>query len=208
MKTISYAITVCNELEELVRLLNLLQVQITANDEIVVQYDKGNTTQEILDYLNIQQKIYSNLKVIGFSLNNDFATFKNNLANHCSKDYIFSIDADEYPHEYLIQNLGFFLETNSVDIIFVPRINTVEGITDEHIKRWRWHIDSDGRVNWPDYQSRIYVNNGVVAWKNKVHETLTNYDTFSNFPAIEHYSLYHPKEIERQERQNNFYQKI
>jgi glycosyltransferase involved in cell wall biosynthesis len=208
MKSISYAVTVCNELEELVRLMNLLQIQINSNDEIVVQYDKGNTTQEILDYLNIQQKIYSNLKVVGFPLNNDFASFKNNLANHCTGDYIFSIDADEYPHEFLIQNLGMILEANQVDIIFVPRVNTVEGITDEHITRWRWKLDKDGRVNWPDYQSRIYVNNGVVGWKNKVHETITNYDTFSNFPPDEKYALYHPKDIERQERQNNYYNTI
>lgn len=208
MKSISYAITVCNELEEIVRLLNQLTNQISDNDEIVVQYDDGNTPDAVLDYLKIQQNIYSNLKVVGFSLNNDFAAFKNNLAKHCTKDYIFSIDADEYPNEFLIQNLGLILGTNEVDIIFVPRVNTVSGITNEHIKKWRWVVDEKGRVNWPDYQSRIYKNNGVVSWKNKVHERLTNYDTFSNFPTDENYALYHPKDIERQERQNEYYSKL
>lgn len=208
MKSISYAITVCNELEEIVRLLNQITNQISDNDEIVVQYDDGNTPDEVLDYLKIQQSIYSNLKIIGFSLNNDFATFKNNLAKYCTKDYIFSIDADEYPSDFLIQNLGLILGTNEVDIIFVPRVNTVSGITDEHIKKWGWVMDANGRVNWPDYQSRIYKNNGVVFWKNKVHERLTNYDTFSNFPTDENYALYHPKDIKRQERQNEYYSNL
>ena len=35
MKTVSYAITVCNELEEIVRLLNLLQQKINSDDELV-----------------------------------------------------------------------------------------------------------------------------------------------------------------------------
>jgi len=208
MKSISYAITVCNELEEIVRLLNQLTNQIPDNDEIVVQYDDGNTPDEVLDYLKIQQNIYSNLKIVAFPLNNDFAAFKNNLANHCTKDYIFSIDADEYPSEFLIQNLGLILGTNEVDIIFVPRVNTVDGLTDAHIQKWKWRVDDRGWVNWPDYQSRIYANNGHVHWMNKVHETLTNFDTFTRFPAIEEYSLYHPKEIERQERQNDYYNKL
>jgi hypothetical protein len=43
---------------------------------------------------------------------------------------------------------------------------------------------------------------------NKVHEKITGYDTFSNFPAEEHWSLYHPKQIDRQEKQNEFYETI
>lgn len=208
MKTVSYAITVCNELEEIVRLLNLLQQKINTDDEIVVQYDDGNTPSEVIDYLEIQSKVLNNFKYVGFPLNNDFASFKNNLIKICSKDYIFQIDADEYPHEYLLENINQVLTENSVDIIFVPRVNTVDGLTDAHIQKWKWRVDDRGWVNWPDYQSRIYANNGQVQWMNKVHETLTNFDTFTRFPAIEEYSLYHPKEIERQERQNDYYNKL
>jgi hypothetical protein len=43
---------------------------------------------------------------------------------------------------------------------------------------------------------------------NKVHERITGYDTFSNFPAEEQWSLYHPKQIDRQEQQNQFYETI
>ena len=49
MKTISYAITVCNELEELTKLLNFLQTNIRKEDEIVIQYDESSVTDEVKD---------------------------------------------------------------------------------------------------------------------------------------------------------------
>ena len=43
---------------------------------------------------------------------------------------------------------------------------------------------------------------------NKVHERITGYDTFSNFPMEEEWCIYHPKQIDRQEKQNEFYETI
>ena len=76
------------------------------------------------------------------------ASFKNNLKSHCSKDYIFQVDADEIPHEFLVEYLGQVLEENPVDIVFVPRVNTVEGLTDTHIEKWGWKVNEKGWVNW------------------------------------------------------------
>ena len=204
---ISYAITVHNELEELMKLLDFLNNNIREEDEIVIQYDESGVTQEVLQYLDIMQKMH-NLIVIGFPLNKDFASYKNNLKSNCTGDYIFQIDADEIPHEVMIAYLPQILEDNPVDIIFVPRVNTVNGLTQEHIQKWRWNVNEKGWVNWPDYQTRIYKNTEDVTWMNKVHEKITGYDTFSNFPAEEHWSLYHPKQIDRQEKQNEFYETI
>ena len=208
MKTISYAITVCNELEEITKLLNFLQLHIRKEDEIVIQYDESSVTSEVMEYLNLMNSMHENHKVIGFPLNKDFATFKNNLKSHCTKDYIFQVDADEIPHEYLVEYLGEVLETNPVDIVFVPRVNTVEGLEQSHIDKWKWNVNDKGWVNFPDYQTRIYRNTEDVTWMNKVHERITGYDTFSNFPAEEQWSLYHPKKIDRQEKQNEFYETI
>ena len=208
MISISYAITVCNEIKELTQLLNFLQIYIRPEDEIVIQYDETSVTDDVLEYVKIMDKMHSNHKVIGFPLNNDFATFKNNLKSKCSKDYIFQIDADEIPSEALIEYLPEVLESNPVDVVFVPRINTVTGLTEEHIKKWGWKVNEQGWVNYPDYQLRIYKRTDDVLWMNKVHETITGYTTFSNFPMEEHWSLYHPKEIGRQEKQNDYYETI
>ena len=206
--TISYAITVCNEIEEITKLLNFLQTNIRKEDEIVIQYDETSVTDEVKEYVTLMDSMHENHKVIGFPLNKDFATFKNNLKSHCSKDYIFQIDADEIPHEFLVEYIGQVLEDNPVDIVFVPRVNTVKGLTQSHIDKWKWNVNENGWVNFPDYQTRIYKNTDDVKWMNKVHERITGYDTFSNFPAEEQWSLYHPKQIDRQEQQNQFYETI
>ena len=204
---ISYAITVHNELEELMKLLDFLNNNIREEDEIVIQYDEGGVTDEVLEFLNIKKELHG-YTVVGFPLNKDFASYKNNLKSNCTGDYIFQIDADEIPHEVMIAYLPEVLQSNPVDIIFVPRVNTVEGLTQSHINKWRWNVNEKGWVNWPDYQTRIYKNTEDVTWMNKVHEKITGYDTFSNFPAEEHWALYHPKQIDRQEKQNEFYETI
>lgn len=205
---ISYAITVCNELKEITELTNFLQSRIEEEDEIIIQYDTNGVTKEVSDFLTIFGEINQQTKIVSFPLNKDFASFKNNLKKNCSGDYIFQIDADEIPTEYLMQNLKTILESNNVDIVFVPRVNTVNGLTEAHIQGWGWRVNEKGWVNFPDYQTRIYKNTDDVEWFGKVHERISGYNTFANFPAEEKFSLYHHKQIERQEKQNNFYNNI
>jgi len=88
---ISYAIPVCNEYKEIEYLLEYLTKHKREQDEIVVQCDQGNTTPEVYNVL----KQHPDIKVVEFTLNKDFASFKNNLKDNCSGDYIFQIDADE-----------------------------------------------------------------------------------------------------------------
>ena len=44
---ISYAITVCNELKEIIELTNFLQSRIEEEDEIIIQYDTNGVTKEV-----------------------------------------------------------------------------------------------------------------------------------------------------------------
>ena len=201
---ISYAITVHNELEELMKLLDFLNNNTREEDEIVIQYDDGGVTDEVLEFLKIKKELHG-YTVIGFPLNKDFASYKNNLKSHCTKDYIFQIDADEIPHEVMIAYLPQVLEENPVDIIFVPRINTVDGLTQEHIQKWRWNVNDKGWVNWPDLQTRLYRRTSDIEWVGKVHERIKGYNTLTILPTEEEYCLYHHKQIERQERQNSYY---
>lgn len=207
---VTYAITVCNEHEEIMKLINFLHPRIKKDDEILIQYDEAGVTPQVKDYLNIIQQLHSsNVKVVGFPLNNDFASYKNNLKNHAKGIFIFQIDADEIPSEYIIENLSDFLEANKeVDLFFIPRINTVEGLTQEHIKKWGWQVNENGWVNFPDYQTRLYRRTSDIEWEGKVHERIKGYNTLSVLPADEDYCLYHHKQIERQEKQNAYYDTI
>ena len=205
---ISYAIPVCNEHIELKKLLSFLVKHIDENDEIVVQCDKGNTTPEVYKVFNsgILKKARTQIKIIEFPLKGHFSNFKNNLKEHCTGDWIFQIDADELPHESLITNLKELLKLNTnTEMLLVPRVNTVEGLTQEHINKWRWNVNEKGWVNWPDYQTRIIQNSPKIKWQNKVHEQIIGISTQGALPMEEEWCLYHPKNIGRQEAQNNFY---
>jgi glycosyltransferase involved in cell wall biosynthesis len=200
---ISYAIPVCNEHEELMRLLSILVTNKRDEDEIVVQCDQGNTTPEVYKVLD---QFYGKVNVIEFPLKGNFSAFKNNLKKHCTGEWIFQIDADEYVTIEFLQNLHLILQDNpTIDVFLLPRINTVEGLTQEHIQRWRWNVNEKGWVNFPDLQPRILQNLPKINWDNKVHEVLMGHNTWATLPLEDDYCLYHPKQIERQERQNNLY---
>jgi hypothetical protein len=210
MINITYAVTVCNELEEITKLINFLHPRIKSEDEILIQYDENSTTDAVKQYLLIISQLHNtNIRVISYPLNNDFASFKNNLKNHANGVFIVQFDADEIPSEYLVQNIHDFIEYNKeVDLFFVPRINTVEGLTPNHIKKWGWVVSDTGWINWPDYQTRIYRRTSEIEWEGKVHETIKGYNTLSILPAEEEYCIYHHKKIERQEKQNEYYSNL
>ena len=202
---ISYAITVCNEYEEIQKLLSFLLGNIREEDEIVVLFDKKSGTAEVWEYL-IELRNHEYIKLTPKTFENHFADWKNYLKNLCIGDYIFQIDADEIPDEALINNLPSILEANpNNEVYLVPRINTVEGLTQEHINKWGWNVNEKNWVNWPDYQWRIWKNKPEIKWVNKVHEKLEGFRTYATLPAEEGVALYHPKDIKRQEKQNSYY---
>lgn len=205
MINISFALTVCNESAELNRLLTQLNSVVVEGDEIVVQVDESNTTQEVLDVLNK----YSNVKQVLFSLNKDFAAYKNNLFSNCTKSHIFQIDADEEVNEDQISLIRQVLELNpTIDCFLVPRINTVSGLTPEHVGKWGWRIDNYNRINFPDYQYRLCQNKPEIRWVGAVHEKLTGFVNMALLPAEDVYALGHHKSIQKQELQNSFYESI
>ena len=207
---ISYAITVCDEFLEIQRLLSLLLNRKRHQDEIVVLVDlsKNKPTSELLSYLReLSSEDY--IKLVEDNFKGHFADWKNLLTSRCSGDYIFQIDADETPHEVLLGFLPEILGNNPHNEVYlVPRVNTVEGLTDEHIIRWGWNLNDEGWVNYPDYQWRIWKNIPEIKWKNKVHEVLEGFKTYATIPSTEQLSLYHPKTIDRQEKQNKFYETL
>ena len=204
MISISYAITASTEVVELQRLLSTLVKFKRKEDEIILQLDRDNFDPIIMDIKEIKNKQIDLTHIV--PLNRDFAAFKNSLKKYCSKDYIFFIDADECPTEYMLTILSDVIENNRVDVILVPRINTVVGITDEDIKKWKWNVNDKNWINYPDYQYRICKNIPEIFWKNKVHEVLDGHRSISYLPHnIHEFALIHEKTIGKQRKQNEFY---
>ena len=203
---ISYAIPVCNELLEITKLLNFLKKYIDKEDEVVVLFDTNNGSQSVEQFLRAKSVNPTFFNWYPYHFDGHFANMKNHLKSLCTGDWIFQIDADELPHESLIINLKELLKLNpTTEMFLVPRVNTVDGLTQEHINKWRWNVNENGWVNWPDYQTRIIQNGPKIQWASKVHEVIVGFSTQGAFPMEEEWCLYHPKDIKRQEAQNNFY---
>ena len=201
---ISYAVTVCTELTEIQRLIPYLVANKQINDEVIVLFDSKNGLESVEAFLK-ENSINDEFNWFFYSFDGHFANMKNRLTDMCNGDYIYQIDADELPNEYIFKILPQVLQQNDVDVLLVPRINTVEGLTQHHVDKWGWRVDDNGWVNFPDYQWRIYKNNGNIKWKNKVHEVLEGYKTMSHLPTDKEWCLIHEKTIKRQEIQNKYY---
>ena len=200
---ISYGITVHNEAEELEKLLAKLILSIDEEDEVVICVDGDDeNVKGVIELYSIDSRvIHYNRKLDG-----NFAEHKNSVIEKSTGDYIFHIDADEYPHNFLVLQLKPIIEMNEgVDLIWIPRVNTVDGFTDEDVKRWGWKISEKGWVNYPDYQARVFRNDETIRWTRPLHEYITGCKTYAHLPPQEELSLYHPKTKEKQEQQNQFY---
>ena len=207
---ISYGITVHNEAVELKRLLDILYRNIDDSDEVVVCVDGDDDAVrfELDVYSKKFYDSYKPMKVYQRKLERDFAAQKNSIIENSFGDYIFHIDADEFPNEILLQQLKEIIEMNNgVDLIWIPRVNTIDGMKQEHIQRWGWNVSEKSWVNYPDYQARVFRNHKDIRWTRPLHEYITGCKTYSHLPPHEELSLYHPKTIEKQEKQNMFYNK-
>lgn len=226
---ISYAIPVCNEHNELERLLTQLNDWVDSHDQIVIQKDHDNVTAEVIEVIdNFKQLCKCEFDVVSFPLRNDFAAFKNHLKSHCRKDYIFQIDADETLGDSLLMDLHVLLYDNAdTDLFFLPRINIVTGLTNEYAESQHWqtkHIDfpitkqyNEPIVNFPDRQSRLFKNRPEIKWRNRVHEVITGHKTFIDMAAglreldpdqIQSWCLIHVKSFDKQVKQNEKYKTL
>jgi hypothetical protein len=205
---LSYAITVCNEFDETIALLTNLLNYKTENSEIVVLLDTPKAQPELIEYLELQAGA-DKITLIESEFDNDFAQWKNFLNSHCKGEWVFQLDADENLDPNLIASMEDILSENSdKDLIIVPRINIVNGITQEHIQKWGWNIDRNKWINFPDVQTRLYKNSEKIGWVGKVHERIVGFENYTSFPALEVYCIKHIKSLEKQENAVKLYQQI
>lgn len=206
--SITYAITVCNEKDELAALLPQIFRHANKRDQVIVLQDISTLDNDVQ---NLIEEYGDKILYLQGRLDGDFSKFKNRLIAPAIGDYLFQIDADELPAQYLLKNLGSFLRKyHKIDCFCVPRINIVEGITQSYLNRWNWTQNEDGYVNFPDFQMRLFkLKSKRIRWVNKVHERLDGYDSQMNLPSDNYdFCLIHKKDIKRQVIQNDFYDNL
>ena len=212
---ISFLITTHNEPVVEVLLQKLEErLKLNPQDEVIILDDFS--TDESFKKILEKWKAVPGFSVHQHALEGDFSTHKNFGTDLCTKEFIFQIDADEYPARTLLDNITYVLAENpTIELYRVPRINIVRGLTPEHAKKWMWSVTNLPEfgdlpiINWShgDYQSRIYKRSPEIRWKKKLHETITGATYVSQFPLYTDFALVHDKTIERQEAQNEFYNK-
>ena len=200
---ISYSILTHNETDSLEKLLRFLTKWKQPQDEIVIldDYSDDEKTRQILDfYVSAHDIVFEQRNLL-----NDFASQKNYLKSMCSGDYSFNLDADEMVSRWLMKNIHGILEENEIDLVYLPRINTVDGLTQQHAQHWGWSINEEGWVNFPDWQGRVFKNRPNIKWERPVHEMLVGLQTYSHLPTEKPFCMLHHKTIDKQEQQNQKY---
>ena len=201
---LSYAICVCDESRELDELILFLKTVKDDEDEIVILVDSGKVTDSVRNVLSK----HKNILVSEREFTGNFAEHRNYHQALCSGDYIFAIDADEMPREEFIKKLKDTIDTSNMDLLYVPRINIIPVYTKEWLSKYKFKINENGWINWPDYQGRIYKNNGIIKWTKGLHETVDGATRVGMFPGEPSHALWHIKNIQRQEDQDTFYKSL
>ena len=213
---ISHLITCSIETDTLNRLLFKVCNTILPSDEIIILQDvnsSSNTTTIIQKY--IREFPNSIIHVI-HDLNNNYGAHKNFGIEKCNGDYIWQLDGDELPPDYLLsENIHALLTENpTIEAFAVPRINDFKGVTQEHATKWGWKLspspmcDNRPIVNFPDFQFRVFKKlYPRISFTRRLHEKIEGYTTFVALPSEEDYALYHDKTIEKQVETNLRYNK-
>lgn len=201
--TLTYAICVCTESRELDDLLSCLKNIKDEHDDIHILVDAGKATEDVRRVIASHNATFDDRVFCG-----NFATHRNFQIGKCTGDYIFMIDADEIPQEILIRNIKRVISETRADIIYVPRMNIIPGYTYDWLEKHQFHINEVGFINWPDYQGRVFMNNGIITWKNALHEKLDGgIATIVLQPLVE-MGLWHIKSIKKQTTQGDFYNNL
>lgn len=205
---ISFAVTTHNEGQYVQDLLDQLVPYCEKTGDEIVVVDDHSTDPFTINTLEGYERSGA-IKLHQHALNGDFASHKNFLTEQCAGDYIFQVDADETFNSTLLTYLHDIVDNNtSIDLFLIPRVNVVNGLTDEDIRRWGWQVNEQGWVMFPDYQTRLYRNHVDIRWEGKVHERIVGYKTTAPLPPEEEWALYHIKDIDRQRKQNDYYETI
>ncbi len=200
---ISFAICVGEESHSFVELIDFLKKYKKAEDEIVVISDFSKSVK-------IKECIKKVDKHIFRKLLNDFASHKNIFFSLCKNEYIFNLDSDELPSEYLIKNIHNLIAESSHDLYWIPRLNYFTGVGDDEIKKMGMSIDKDknNAVNFPDYQGRIYRNDKKLKWKRKLHEQINGATNSKKLKYSDGYYITHTKTKNNLKKSKTLYKNL
>lgn len=142
---ISWAFCTHNELEYLEfflpQLLEWILNDSSYNHEIIILDDFSD--EPTIQFLRkFQEESHGIALVTRCKWNNDFSEHKNFMNDLCKKDsFIINLDGDEIITKEFFDSVPFIIQANpDIEAYWVPRVNTVDGITHKHLAQWNWTV--------------------------------------------------------------------
>tara|TARA_A100001037_G_scaffold290243_1_gene302841 strand:+ start:9934 stop:10551 length:618 start_codon:yes stop_codon:yes gene_type:complete len=197
--SISYAVTTHNEGERVLKLIDTLLLHKSHTDEVVVLDDYST---DPITKLAIKKATRLYMR----KFENDFAEHKNYLNGKCRGDYIVQFDGDELPTKNLLKIIPQLVSSwPETDLFWIPRENKLYDIDMELIRKWNWNVDELNRINYPDYQGRIYKNQQDIKWTRPLHELITGHKTQRVLRHSSGVDILHHRHMEEQIKHNSYY---
>lgn len=164
MVTLTYAILTHNEghyITDLLKRLTSFIIRFPQNNIVIV--DDNSTDPKTQMLLRGVQEKFSFVKVFQKKHTGDFSEQKNFLNSHCTGDWIFNLDADEFVEDSFLEIIPQLIESNpTVEAYYIPRINTVDDLTSAYAKKWGWSVTKlEGftrvRTMHPDSEEYLFL---------------------------------------------------
>lgn len=199
--TIDYVV-LSNGEAETESLLQYLRKNKDSRDTLTILYD-GSEDSNVSKYNKYG-------KVVLHKLDYSYSEHRNFVLPLLKSDYSFFVDADERPSKELFQNIKDIIINNDYpDLINVPRINIVKGLTTEYAQKFGYRVTDENIVNWEggDYQSRLFKNGVGLEWSGKLHERIhpSPLNTTYTLMRLPQNALIHTKTLEKQIKNNENY---
>lgn len=201
--SIDFVVLACpNDNESVVLdLLRFLKKNKNKNDKLYILWDG----------IEAPQQYHNHATVICNKLNHSYSEHRNSILHLLKKDYSFFLDADEKPAKELMRSIRDIILSNDYpDLLLLPRVNIVHGLTPEAVQQYGWDVTDGDIIQWAsgDYQTRLFKNNIGLCWTGNLHERIYPSPSNTVYTLAKHpnNAIIHSKTIQQQLAGNARYQ--
>lgn len=201
----SFLISVHNEPAiNIINIIKSITTQFNPDRDEIVIVDDYSTNEDTNNILNYYQTIdLSYMRVCKHHLNNDYSLHRNYMISQCTKHYIFNLNASEYMTAKQIRDICDIVRWNLiVELFWIPRINIYSKDNQDNILQYaqdnyiiaEWTDNNKYvKINWPDFQGRVFKNLQHIKWYGKIHPYIAGARITCNLPLEEKYAILHDK---------------